>query len=459
MIGHRWYSIAVLLEAMAITLLLVAASAAPTAASAAAPQLSQEEALGKSIFFDEHLSINQNQACAACHAPEAGWAGPHSKVNAAGSVYEGSILGEFGNRKPPSSAYATQSPILHIEFEDGEALFVGGNFWDGRATGEKLGNAATDQAQGPFLNPVEQALPDSACVVYRVCNPVVPEAYPVPFDHAACEIDWAATNVEAACTQADATVNLSPADRATADAAYDAIGLLIADFEASPESNAFSSKYDAYLMGLAKLTGQERRGLDLFTGKGQCAACHTLDGDRPLFTDFTYDNLGIPKNPQNPVYQSDPDFVDLGLGGFLTTRADYTQYADENLGKQKVPTLRNVDLRPSKKFVKAYGHNGYFKTLEGIVRFYNTRDVLPTCPGDYTEAQALKAKCWPAPEVAENVNDEELGNLQLNHGEELAIVAFLKTLSDGYLVDGAVSAAGLTAPDEQALFLPILENR
>lgn len=101
-------------------------------------------------------------------------------------------------------------------------------------------------------------------------------------------------------------------------------------------------------------------------------------------------------------------------------------------GKHKVPTLRNVDLRPDEDFVKAYGHNGYFKSLEGIVHFYNTHDVKSECPGAYTEAQALAADCWPPPEVAENVNTDELGDLGLTPEEEAAIVAFLKTLSDGY---------------------------
>jgi cytochrome c peroxidase len=97
-----------------------------------------------------------------------------------------------------------------------------------------------------------------------------------------------------------------------------------------------------------------------------------------------------------------------------------------------VPTLRNVDKRPYAEFVKAYGHNGYFKSLEGIVHFYNTRDVKDVCPGPYTEAEALAADCWPAPEVTENVNTVGLGNLGLTPEEEAAIVAFLKTLSDGY---------------------------
>jgi len=81
--------------------------------------------------------------------------------------------------------------------------------------------------------------------------------------------------------------------------------------------------------------------------------------------------------------------------------------------------------------VKAYGHNGYFKSLWGIVHFYNTRDVLPACPGDYSEAQALAANCWPVPEVAQNVKHGELGDLGLTGDEENAIVAFLKALSDG----------------------------
>jgi cytochrome c peroxidase len=114
---------------------------------ASGQDLTPMEQLGKSIFFDT------NQSCAACHDPAAGWTGPDSDINATGAVYEGSIAGRFGNRKPPSSAYATVSPIFHFVIDQQEALFIGGNFWDGRATGEKLGNPAADQAQGPFLNP------------------------------------------------------------------------------------------------------------------------------------------------------------------------------------------------------------------------------------------------------------------------------------------------------------------
>ena len=411
---------------------LFALTAATTSVSAI--ELTPKEQLGKSIFFDMHLSINQNQSCASCHDPEWGWTGPASAINAAGSVYEGSIPGRFGDRKPPTSAYATPSPIL---FND-KGTFTGGNFWDGRATGENLGNPAADQALGPFLNPVEQALRDSACVVHRVCNPLIPGDYPVAFEDVwgagACDIDWPVDIADACAVEGGPFDDeyFDPADRVKSDKAYGNIGLSIAAYEDSMEVNAFSSKYDQTFGGKVKLSKQEQRGFALFRGKGQCHRCHISNGQQALFTDYTFDNLGVPKNPENPVYDIDPDFVDLGLGGFLETREDYADLAAENYGKQKVPTLRNVDLRPDAGSVKAYAHNGYFKTLEGIVNFYNTRDVKPECPGLYTEAQALAADCWPAPEVAKNVNSDELGDLGLTDEEEEAIVAFLKTLSDGF---------------------------
>lgn len=427
-------------------LLLVTAVANPAVAQ---PILTPQEQLGKSIFFDRHLSLNQNQSCAACHAAQVGWTGPDEVINAHGAVYEGSIVTRFGDRKPPSSGYATQSPIFHFEILQNEAVFIGGNFWDGRATGEKLGNPAADQAQGPFLNPAEQALPDSACVVYRVCNPVIPGDYPVAFESVwgagACTIAWP-TDVEQVCAQEGTMVALSATDRAKSDAAFDSVALSIASYEGSPEVNAFTAKFDAVVAKQVKLTKAEKNGLKLFTGKAKCANCHTLDvkGRTPsLFTDFTYDNLGVPKNPENPVYNANPSFIDRGLGGFLATRPEYALYAAENNGKQKVPTLRNVDLRPTPGFVKTYTHNGYFKTLAGVVHFYNTRDLLPRCAGDFTEAQALAANCWPAPEVAENVNTTELGNLRLSPQEEAELVAFMQTLSDGFNANALVTSASV----------------
>ncbi len=383
--------------------------------------LTPQQELGKSIFFDDNLSINNNQSCAACHGPGAGWTGPDPVLNAAGAVYEGSIAGRFGNRKPPSSAYATPSPILHfVTQKKGEALFSGGNFWDGRATGERLGSPAAEQALGPFLNPLEQALPDDAAVVARICGSSYADSFTLVCGADAC-------------------------DAANVSAAYDCVGLSVAAYEGSPEVNQYSSKYDAYLAGAVALTKQEKQGLNLFKSKGKCANCHVLDwgsnGEPPLFTDFTYDNLGVPRNPDNPFY-NEPDFnplgegwIDLGLGGFLESRVDYQRFASENFGKQKVPTLRNVDKWDSTlgQQVKAYAHNGYFKSLWQIVHFYNTRDAKPPCADDFTPvADALAQGCWPQPEVPVNVNTKELGNLHLTRAQEDAIVAFMKTLSDGF---------------------------
>ena len=404
-----------------------------------AQSLSPTEQLGKSFFFDPNLSINLNQSCAACHSPETGFTGPLLSTNAHGAVYEGSIAGRFGNRKPPSAAYATPSPILHYIMDHGEALFIGGNFWDGRATGEHLGNPAADQALGPFLNPAEQALRDNACVVYQVCTTNA-ASFEAVWGAGSCTISWPA-GIYTTCRAEGAAITLSTADRSKVNTAYDNIGRSIAAYEASTEVNPFTSKYDYFLKGRADLTKQERQGLMLFKGKGKCDNCHILEkgmgmghaAGPALLTDFTYDNLGVPKNPENPFYVTHPSFIDNGLGAFLGTRTDYQTFAEENLGRQKVPSLRNVDKRPDPAFVKAYTHNGYFKSLAGVVHFYNTRDVKPACPGPYTEAQALEAECWPAPEVPETVNHDELGNLHLTPDQEAAIVQFLKTLSDGYI--------------------------
>ena len=386
-----------------------------------AQALTDEEQLGKNIFFDKNLSFNENQSCAACHAPESGWTGPDPDINAFGSVYEGSIPDLFGNRKPPSSAYATPSPILHYVIEKKEALFIGGNFWDGRATGDTLGSPTAEQAQGPFLNPLEQALSDAAEVITKICA----SSYASLFKQV-CGAD--------ACDSADVS------------AAYDCVGLSVAAYEGSSEVNQYSSQYDAYLAGAVDLTKQEKQGLNLFKSKGKCANCHVLDpgpnGEPPLFTDFTYDNLGVPRNPDNPFY-SELDFnpagfawIDLGLGGFLKSRTDYQQYAPANNGKQKVPTLRNVDKWDQQALgdkVKAYSHNGYFKSLWQIVHFYNTRDAKPPCVDDFTRVEdALSQGCWPQPEVPVNINTKEMGDLHLTKAQEDAIVAFMKTLSDGF---------------------------
>jgi len=367
--------------------------------------LTPEEQLGKRLFFDESLSTPPGQSCAACHSPDTGFTGPISEINAAGSVYPGAVHQRFGNRKPPTAAYGGDSPVL--SYDESEEVWIGGMFWDGRATGWRLGDPLAEQAQGPFLNTLEQNNPNPRLVCIRIAG----SDYAGLFEEV-----WGAGSLD--CGEGLGET-------------YERVGRSISAYEQSSEVNPFTSKYDSFLAGTVALTEQEAWGLELFdrADKGNCAACHPSqlgsNGEPPLFTDFTYDNLGVPRNPQNPFYAAprkwNPlglDWVDLGLGGFLES-AGYTpeEYEAEH-GKQKVPTLRNVDLRPYEGFVKAYGHNGVFKSLEDIVHFYNTRDV----------------EDWPPPEVSANVNSDELGNLGLSAEEEAAIVAFLKTLSDGFTV-------------------------
>ena len=385
--------------------------------------------LGDEIFDDRNLSLRKNQACNSCHLAEWGFTGPDPAINAAGAVYAGSIPSRFGDRWPPSSAYSTLSPVLKYVREAG-GLFVGGNFWDGRATGELLGNAAADQAQGPFLNPVEQALPDAACVVYRVSVAAYASEYVELWGSNILTIAFPG-NTDELCGTEGTTVPLSPADRAKVYTEYGNIAIAIAVYEQS--HNLFSSKFDAVRRGQYKFSPEEQQGFALFQGKGKCARCHVSSGQQPAFTDHEYDNLGLPKNPQNPIYMTNPSFVDVGLGGFLASRPEWAALAPSQMGKMRVPTLRNVDLRPYVGAVKAYGHNGVFKSLEEIVHFYNTRDVLPQCALDAPRA-AWGVFCWPAAEFEANVNRTELGNLGLTAEEEAAIVAFLRTLSDGFIL-------------------------
>src|ERR1035437_7060323 len=144
----------------------IALAAAMIASAAGRPGLSPEEQLGKALFFDTNLSTPKGMACAACHGPEVGFTGPDAAINAAGAVYEGAHSDRFGNRKPPTSAYAGDSPVFHLDAVTGN--FVGGMFWDGRATGWTLGDPLAEQAQGPFLNPLEQNNASPAAVVAEV---------------------------------------------------------------------------------------------------------------------------------------------------------------------------------------------------------------------------------------------------------------------------------------------------
>lgn len=211
---------------------------------------------------------------------------------------------------------------------------------------------------------------------------------------------------------------------------------------------SINSKFDYVLAGMTHLTPIEQKGLSLFNDKANCAACHTSepgiaqDGSilPPLFTDFTYDNIGLPRNvkiPNNPK-------PDLGLGGRLAIKKQDPN--GNEIGKHKVMSLRNIALTPP------YGHNGVLATLEQVVHFYNTRDTLKPLADNESEGFAITG--WPAPETLQDVNHEELGNLELTTGEEKAVIAFLKTLTDDYPKWGndPLVPPGTPSPFAQAQF-------
>lgn len=406
--------------------------------------------LGELLLFDKQLSVNRNMACASCHMPETGFTGPISSVNLTTVSYPGSVHTRHGARKPQSYSYATFAPVLHYDQLRGD--FVGGNFWDMRATGIRLQSPTAEQAQGPPLNPLEMGLPDSACMVYRVSQRPYRQLFEKVWGKQAFAIKWAA-DVEKACgtpgpapTNDPFPVHLGPIDRDIANLTYDQIALAIAAYEASPDVNPFTSKFDYVQAGKAQFTSEEKAGYDLFRGKAKCNECHRDGGptEEPLFTDFTATNLGLPRNSAIPFFQeSKPDlsgyianslganYVDTGVGGFLNDAPNtaWKSYTSKFNARFQVPTLRNVDMRPRPDFVKAYMHNGYLKSLKEVVHFYNTRDVLPRCkPSDPGE----KVSCWPAPEDSSNLNKTQLGKLGLTDEEENSIVSFLKTLTDGF---------------------------
>jgi cytochrome c peroxidase len=425
-------------------------------------QVQQIELLGKLMLYDKQLSVNRNEACAFCHMPETGFTGPLSEVNRTTGSYPGSVRTRFSNRKPQSHAYAPLSPVLH--YNPGQGDLVGGNFWDMRATGRRLGSPAAEQAEGPPTNPVEMGLPDLACAVYRASQRPYRALFESVWGQQAFAIPWP-KDVDQVCARPGPPtardplpVHLGPLDRGRVATTFDQMAQSIAGYEASAEVTSFTSKFDAVLAGRAKFTTQEKAGYDLFRGKAQCNACHRDGGpgEDPLFTDFTASNIGTPANPRLPYYrENQPDalgyvanpqgssFIDGGVGNFLAgghvlsqpseVDSRWLSLAPGNHGKIQVPTLRNVDKRPYPAFVKAYGHNGYFTSLKEIVHFYNTRDVLLRCrPDDAGEGTT----CWPAPESTDNMNRSRVGRLGLSSAEEDALVSFLETLTDGFMPVG-----------------------
>ncbi len=455
----------------------VLASALVTALAAssalAEPDVAALEALGKQVFFDE-ISVPTRQSCATCHVPDNGFTAGVAAINMNGVAVTGANPHTVGNRKPPTAAYAASVPNLTGGFFGPDCslapfgLFcIGGVFWDGRATGNTIGQEVfegdanltaayagflgplADQALGPFANHVEQNVPDGSTELpgaEAVCNHVASAQYGELF-----ELAW----------------GTAPDCANDADLEFKRIAVAISAFEHSTEMNSFSSFRDFALANdadgmfpLDDFTDEENLGHDLFyntkdNGGAGCANCHNngvpfilfdenfqpfqnpdARGEEPdqIYSDNSFHNIGIPPNPAAANF--DPNDPDEGLFEFTGVPG--------HEGDFRTPTLRNVDMRRGNGFPKAYMHNGYFKTLEQVVHFYNTASSKPTCTmSGASAAEAIANDCWPEAEVTPILPLAGLvGDLELSPDQEAALVAYLKTLTDTVIVKAPLPYVG-----------------
>lgn len=338
-----------------------------SAAWAADDTMTVIEKLGMRLYNDRNMSYNGTQSCRNCHHQFSGFADITNHLDPyTNFVSTGADGVSKGGRNAPSAAYAGFSPIL--EKINGE--WVGGMFWDGRATGWTLGDPLAEQAQGPPLNPVEMAMPSKDAVIDEIAKSDYVDLWNSIFGN----------------------IPDGKLSHKTVNEAYDNFGRAIAEYERSSDVTKFTSKFDT-----AALSDVEEVGRILF--EGNCASCHSttvaFDAPAPLFTNYKYANIGVPANPKIPS-----DGPDLGLGAVVEDEAEAQN------GKFKIPTLRNIALSAP------YSHNGLFPTLMEMLQFINNRDGFE-------------------PEVLDNLSTE-VGSLGLTPDQLKDIEAFLMTLTDDY---------------------------
>ncbi|QGM44469.1 cytochrome-c peroxidase [Methylocystis heyeri] len=389
---------------------LVVGFSAAAVAEQSAPALSPIEQLGSRLFSDVSLSEPKGVSCASCHDPARAFSGVNG--SSVPAVARGAPAGAFGSRKPPSVSYASFAPpFSFVDKKDEETgkvekTPVGGQFRDGRASD------LIEQAGGPLLNPVEMNNPSREAVVAKVKG----GAY-----------------ADLARTAFGKDVFDNPGQ------AFDKLMQAIAAFERTEAFHPFASRFDAVLRGEAKFTPLEARGFALFKDphKGNCLACHAGDvkSHDPkdwLFTDFTYDTLGAPRNGAIPANAAQGSF-DLGLCARpgLAASAPKGFETEGVCGAFKVPTLRNVAV------TAPYMHNGSLATLRDAVAFYATRDTNPErwypkgADGKVSKFDDLPSTFHANVNVKEVPYDRKPGQKpRLSDDEIDAIVAFLETLTD-----------------------------
>ena len=392
--------------------------------------------LGQKIFNDPSLSASGTQSCASCHSPQHSYGPPNSFPVQLGGAH----MTQAGYRPPPSLTYLYRQLPFSIGPDPAESdvpvnldqaasaaqgatrvtktagaataapniVPQGGLFWDGRADTLQM------QAIGPMMNPVEMANASEAEVARKLVQSKYHDMFKPLFG--------------------DNILNkpsLLVAEAMSAVARYQ-----IED----PSFHEFSSKYDYWLQGKARLTHAELRGMRLFNdqNKANCAGCHlsqvTKDGLPPLFTDTQYEALGAPRNPAIPL-NKDPKFFDMGVcGPFRTDIAAQTQFC----GMFLTPTLRNTATR------SVYFHNGVYHTLQQVMDFYNLRNTNPDkiyphdASGKVLKYNDLPVRFQANVDVADAPFDRKSGDKPaMTENEIQDIISFIRTLNDGYKPNGS----------------------
>ncbi|WP_103075780.1 cytochrome-c peroxidase [Solilutibacter silvestris] len=369
---------------------------------------------GRRIFSDPSYSASGRQSCANCHDP----ANRYNPSNPLAVQMGGPLLRDQGLRAPPTLTYLNRIPPYDNHHHDSEDEAdnsidngpTGGLTWDGR-----VDNSA-QQAAIPLTSKFEMASTKTAIAAAVRRAPYVGNLRKALGEHALDRDD----DAFAAVTRA--------------------LGAFEEDYA---EFSPYTSKYDAWLTGHARLNTRELRGLALFEDekKGACASCHlsrrALDGTPPVFSDYGLIALGVPRNPKL-ARNSDPAFDDLGAcGPERKDKAGQPEYC----GLFRTPTLRNVALR------KTFFHNGVFHDLRDAVAFYATRDITPErwysrdARGRVSRYDDLPARYhgninMDAPFAGQHPGAKpSLGDADIDD-----IVVFLGTLNDGYLKDNPYRA-------------------
>jgi len=372
------------------------------------PDAAVLEALGRKLFSDPSLSVSGRQACASCHSPAHAYGPP----NALSVQPGGAKLTDQGQRAAPSLMYRQGTPPFSEHFNDTDGDDgadqgpTGGRTWDGRVS------SAHEQAALPLLSPLEMGNADPAAAVARLRSSPFATDFRTAFgEHVLDDVPKA----------------------------WNGLLWALEVFQQSPaDFYPYSSKYDAFLRHQTTLSPQEKRGLALFNDprKGNCAQCHPSAikrGTFPLFTDEGLLALGVPRN-RRITANRDPAWFDMGLcGPMRTDLKTHTEYC----GAFKTPSLRNAARR------RSFFHNGVFHHLEDVVRFYAQRDshpqrFYPTGADGRVERfddlpTALRGNVASDPPFGRRPGSEPT----LNEKEIADLVAFLKTLNDGYLTPTA----------------------